>query len=339
MAKAMKGSGSEARTGRRHRAKPVRQESPSGRAASAAIVARLRAALESGRALTYEELAAKARCTERTVRNYLDDADAALGVSVVRARDRDHAVRVRLRQDDATATIEKLALELARQMLRSIFPVAGTALDRSHRHPRVQLVVAVRGAYEYREEHMRALRAWLNACAARPRVAVRFEYTGMASGPGERIVWPLGVVVRDAAKVYVAGIPAEAERGSDVRTYALERLAVGRRESGVDVLEGETAGSPPPGIDQAVLDTALDIPFSVFPARQDNAVVAHARFSAGQAPYIEGRRWHRRQRMRRNRDGSLELRFGPADRGEVEAWLRGWGDTVVRSRIEKVGRP
>jgi len=335
MSKAMKRDGDEARLLRGH---PARQHGPSGRAASAAIVSRLRAALESGRALTYEELASKARCSERTVRNYLDAADATLGFQVERTRDPNRSVRVRLRQDDATATIEKLALELARQMVRSIFPVAGTALDRGHRHPRVQLVVSVRGAYEYREEHMRALRAWLSACAARPRVAVRIEYSGMASGPGERIVWPLGVVVRDAAKVYLAGVPAEADHGRDVRTYALERVAIGRGESGVDVLVGEAAGSPPPGIEQAVLDTALDIPFSVFPARQDNAVVALARFTAGQAPYIHGRRWHRRQRIRTNRDGTLDLKFGPADRGEVEAWLRQWGEAVIKSRVEKVGR-
>ena len=53
------------------------------------------------------------------------------------------------------------------------------------------------------------------------------------------------------------------------------------------------------------------------------------RVCAEQAPYIVGRRWHSRQKIRRFRDGEVEIRFGPANRREVEAWVRQWGDGVL----------
>ncbi len=309
--------------------------SRSGRAVSAGIVSRLRAALEAGGALTYGELASAAGCSTRTVRNYLDEEVEALGSRVVRERGKGGAIRVRLARDDAQATIEDLARQLARQTLRGVFPIAGTSLDRAGKNPRVQAVLAVRGAFQYREPHLRALRAWLAAASRRPRVAVRFEYSSPVSGPGLRVVWPLGLVLRDLARVYVAGVPAEADDGSQVQTYALERIDLVRRRPAVEVLLGEDAGTAPAGIERAVIEDAIDTPFSVYPARGPDSVLVTVRFTPWQATFIEGRRWHRRQTMRRHRDGSLTLRFGPADRGEVEAWVRQWGEGVASVRTER----
>ena len=142
----------------------------SGRAVSAGIVLALRDALAGGRALTYTELARAGRCTERTVRNYLGDATPALGFRVERARGMDHAVRVRrVGETDAAPSMEKIGRALAAELLRNVFPVAGTSLE--VRGAPIPLVVSTRGAYEYRESHLQALRRWLQIATSRPRRA------------------------------------------------------------------------------------------------------------------------------------------------------------------------
>jgi predicted DNA-binding transcriptional regulator YafY len=293
---------------------------PTGRATSAMITSRLRAALEGGRALTYAELAREARCTERSVRNYLDEAMATLGHGAIRERGPDRKVRVR-GAGDATTTIDELGRVLAKEMLRRVFPLAGTSLGRAPKHPRASVIVAVRGAYQYEERHLRLLRDWLQAANARPRRATSFDYDG--SEKGLRVVWPLGIVVRDLARVYWLGIPAEAENARDVRTYALERV----RSARVATLPGDESGPPPRGIESAPVDEALDLPFSILPGA--GGVHVHVRFTPAQARFMRGRLWHKNQRMKTRRDGSLEVEFGPADEGEVRAWLAQWGDSVT----------
>lgn len=297
------------------------------RAARATAVLRLRDALLTGRAWTYTELAREADCTERTVRNHLDVAPAALGFAITRVRGPDRVVRVRLADADHRDTIDALAHELARDMLRRIFPVAGTSLDRRARSRRAQLVVAARGARAYEERHLGALRAWLVAASERPRVPLRFEYEG--SETGERLVWPIGAVVRDLARVYLAGVPDEAEDAGDVRTYALERLVCPTRGPAIGRLYGEDVGAPPRGIDRAVVEHAIDLPFSMFPVDRDDGVHVEVVFTARQARHVRGRLWHRKQRERALADGRLELSFGPANLGEAAAWVRQWGASVT----------
>jgi hypothetical protein len=308
-----------------------------GRAVSAAIVRRLNAALASGRALTYAELAGEARCTPRTVRNYLADAEQSLGLRLERTRGAGGLLRVRAARGSEEQRIEDLGRLLAREMLRRIFPVAGTDLERAPRAGRAQLVVMARGAFEYGEAEFRALRSWLQAAALDPPRPVRFQYDGFASGPGERIVWPLGIVVRDLARVYLAGVPAEAENGRDVRTYCLERVRCPSRGKALVLVAAEDAGHEPRGLHVAAIEDALDFPFSVYAAHGADAVVLRARIAPNQARHLERRRWHRRQRLRRRRDGSLDVTLGPADRGELEAWLRQWGDAVLETRWQRPG--
>ena len=312
--------------------------SASGRGKSIAIGARLREALASGGAKTVAELAAAAACEERTVRNYLRDAESTLGFAIEKTRGADRTVRVRAAQAVGAAVIEDLGRALARDMLRRLFPIAGTDLASRRVRPRAQLVVAVRGAYEYTEAHLAALRAWLLAASRRPRRAVRLVY-GRGDDLGERVVWPLGIVVRDAARVYLAGMPESPVDSRDVRTYALERVDCERGAKTIEVLSGPDGGDPPDGLDTAVIEDAIDLPFSVYPGAAEDGVLVEARFSARQADYLEGRRWHRKQSMRRRADGTLELKFGPADRGEAEAWLRQWDESVIESTCRPATKP
>jgi hypothetical protein len=294
-----------------------------GRAHSARIVAKLREALMSGRMLDSGELAAHAGCDARTVRNYLADATAVLGFDVERTRGPRGVVRLRARASDPGETIDAIALHLARKLLATLFPIAGTTVDRAPRQVRAQVVVAVRGAREYGEAHLRVLRRWLTAASARPRCALQLTYAG-GSESGARVVWPLGIVVRDGARVYLVGIPEIAEDARTVRIFALERV----RTDGVKVLDVEASGSPPPGMDAARIEDFIDVPFSMFPARHADEVRVHVRFDAAQARHIEGRRWHRSQHVRHCADGTLDVRFGPSDRGEALAWVRQWGASV-----------
>ncbi|MCA9595426.1 MAG: WYL domain-containing protein [Myxococcales bacterium] len=305
-----------------------RQRSPTGRAASAGILRRLRAALESGQAYTYAELARDAKCSQRTVRNYLDVAEEVMALPVVRTLGPDRRVRVEL-LNDGEPSIDALSQRLAAGMLRNLFPIEGTSLDIRKRPPRVQLVVSARGAYQYSELQLRTLRAWLRAADERPRIAVRFRYRSPSAEPGLRVVWPLGVVIRDLAHVYLAGVPAEAQSPRDVRTYLLERVESRGKGRAIDVLRGADATRPPDGLDRVRVESAIDLPFSMFPADEGDAVTVRVRVCAEQAPYIVGRRWHSRQKIRRFRDGEVEIRFGPANRREVEAWVRQWGDGVL----------
>jgi hypothetical protein len=186
----------------------------------------------------------------------------------------------------------------------------------------------VRGAYRYDDSHLRALRSWLVAASERPRIAVQFAYKTDA-GDQRRTVWPIGVVVRDLARVYLVGIPARADAPRRVRTYALERILFPTRTAGIERLTVEDSGAPPKGINRTVVEDGCDLPFSVFPADGADAVHVNVRFTAAQAPYIRGRIWHRNQRERELEGGGVELEFGPADRGEAMAWVRQWGESVT----------
>jgi len=198
----------------------------------------------------------------------------------------------------------------------------------------VQVVVMARGAIAYTERHLRALRRWVGAAALRPRRAVLFQYEGSSSGAGLRVVWPLGIVVRDLARVYLAGVPAEAESARDVRTYGLERIALHDSQSALEVASVADSGSPPAGLDEVHIRDGLDVPFSVFPPNEGDLVHLEARFCREQARHIDGRIWHSRQKVTRHRDGTLTIAFGPCNRGEAEAWLRQWGDSVVSSKLK-----
>ena len=123
-------------------------------------------------------------------------------------------------------------------------------------------------------------------------------------------------------------------RSRDVRTYCLERIGVddGTRMA---LLNAEDASEPPSDLDRAVVHDAVDAPFSVFPPNEGDLVNVRVRFCPEQARHVEHRRWHQHQRMQKKRDGSLLLTFGPCNRGEADAWVRQWGDSVLEAKLTR----
>jgi len=289
------------------------------RSATARISGALRDALLVGRPLTYEELAAAAGCDERTVRNYLRDPGWAPDLSLTRSRGADGRVRVRSATPAEQVTFETMAFDLAHDILRRFFPIAGTSLDRRGRRSVEHVVaVSVRGAYEYGPLHLGAVRKWL-AAVNQPRRLVSFGYRSLSSETGPRRVWPVGVLIRGMATVYLVGHPSDSRDRRAVRTYALERV-----DEPVRLLSARESGSAPPHLAKLSASDAGDLPFSIFRAVGRDGVTAKVRFAATVADQILGRRWHARQRMRRLRDGRVELTFGPVDVEEAAEWVQEW---------------
>lgn len=293
------------------------------RSATTRISAELREALLAGRPMTYQELASAAGCDERTVRNYLRDPGWAAGLELTRTRGADGRVRVSCPASGPLVSFETMALDLAHDILRRFFPIAGTALDRRRKRSANHVVVAsVRGAFEYTERHLSVVRKWL-AAVNEPRRAISFSYRSLSSEHGPRRVWPVGVLIRGMAAVYLVGHPAGAKDRRALRTYALERV-----DAPVVLLSSKESGAAPAHLAKLSTADAGDLPFSIFRASGRDAVTAKLRFSAAVADQILGRRWHARQRVRRLRDGRVELQFGPVDADEAVDWVQEWGGKV-----------
>jgi predicted DNA-binding transcriptional regulator YafY len=125
------------------------------------------------------------------------------------------------------------------------------------------------------------------------------------------------------AAVYLVGHPAGSRDGRALRTYALERV-----DAPVKLLSSKESGAAPARLVRLSVSDAGDLPFSIYRPSGRDAVTARLRFSATVADQVVGRRWHARQRMRRLRDGRVELEFGPVDVDEVVEWVRAWGEAI-----------
>jgi WYL domain len=310
----------------------------SGRVASASFVVALRDALANGRPSTYRQLAERAGCTERTVRNYLAHADDTLGFKIRRTRGTDHAVRVyRHEEASGAALFEKLGRALAWEVLRNVFPLSGTALESPRNTLSNLITVSTRGTYRYGEKHLSVLRRWLTLASSRPRRAVRFGYESADGVVSVREAWPVGMVLRDAARVFLAGVPAEATDGRTAHTYALEFVDLSKTPA-LEPLDGRASGQPPPRLDNATVADFIDAPFSMFRPDADRSVRVRASFTPAAARYVRNRDWHAKQSFKTLSNGGVELSFGPAHRAEVESWLRGWGKDVTASTLTPVKR-
>lgn len=299
-------------------------------------------ALRGGR-FTYDELAAlpDLELSRRSLQSYVETHLPAAGYAVVRAKTpgaRPRAVFSLPRAEAAPgASVNRAALALAHGVLAELFPVDGTDLE--HKHPGSKVLAFASGVPLFKEHHRRALIKWINAAERAPPRAVLLRYRAANDDdddvPDEdlrpRLVWPLGVILREGRRVYLPGIAEPALSIQDRRMYALERVVAGPQDCGVTPAPASMQALPAMLRDGAPrLKDLVQSPFGLFrPDKSDDRVDLHVRFDARQARYVRGRRWYPRQRERDTLDGGVELRFGPVELREAVAWCSQWIDGVT----------
>lgn len=304
---------------------------------------------------TYDELAQHPMLdlSRRSLQDYLERHLPAAGYEVQRGRTPGRA-RATFFLDDRTAdedpnAVNRAALALARGVLAGLFPLEGTELDRLSRRAPSRVLAFASGVAEYQQHHMQALLRWINAAEHDPPRAVMLRY-GAARDSGNarealraRLVWPVGVVLREGRRVYLQGLAEPAMGLDDARNFALERVSSGPRDCGV-----WTALSPhqvPTEFLQTMRPRPQDLvhaPFGLIrPNASDEPVDLRLRFEAAHARYIRGRKWHTRQTEKNLANGALELSFGPVDCREAIGWCSQWfdgvtvlGDATFRARYE-----
>lgn len=300
-----------------------------------------------GGVFTYDDLAALTSLdlSRRSLQLYLETHLPAAGFALTRGRTADAKPRATfaLAPDyEAEAdggAVNRAALALARGVLAELFPIDGTDLDRRAGASRVLSIAS--GVPRFELHHMRALMRWITAAERERPAAVMLRYRaarGDGDGPTEpeaevrpRLVWPLGVILRDARRVYLPALVEPAESMSDRRLFALERVAAGPKDCGVVPLPDADALPTRFLLDERPRLRDLVQPWFglVRPDAPADRVDLHVRFDARQAPYVRGRRWHPRQREVELYDGGFELHFGPVELREAVAWCSQWIDGVT----------
>ncbi len=293
---------------------------------------------------TYDELMADPRLelSRRSLQTYLDEHLAARGYTVVRGAAAGSPPRATFfipATDDEPhgGVVDRAAYSLARGFLEGLFPLEGTSLDALTRRRSSRVLAFASGVPVFDEHHMRALMKWIAAAEHDPPRAVMLRY-GRASGPragdagaAARVVWPIGVIVREGRRVYLPGLVDPAASLDDARNFALDRVIAGPRDCGVWVADA-SAQRPSEFIvrTRPRPQELVHAPFGlVRPAVSEEPVTVHVRFDAAQAAYVRDRRWLAKQEERVLADGSLELRFGPVDVREAVAWCSQWIDGLT----------
>lgn len=297
--------------------------------------------LRAGR-FTYEDLAAKQDLdlSRRSLQLYVETHLPAAGFEVVRGRTTGPRPRATFSLPRAEvapgAAVNRAALALARGVLAELFPVDGTDLDKKLTPSKVLAFAS--GVPRFKEHHRRALVKWINAAEKDPPRAVLLRYRAASDDDDDddevvrpRVVWPLGVILREGRRVYLPAIAEPAQSVADRRMYALERVIAGPEDCGVLPAPASMQVLPEFLRENAPrLQDLVQSPFGLFrPDNPKDAVDLHVRFDARQSKYVRGRRWFPKQRETQTADGGIELRFGPVELREAVAWCSQWIDGVT----------
>jgi AcrR family transcriptional regulator len=304
---------------------PFMRRGMTGRAVSASIHSRLHEALVRGEPMTYAQLADHAGCTVRSVRNYLARSQEIFGFAVETLRDPDNnsiKVRAKVAAPRPDQPPDHSAW-LAAAVRERLFRLEPGARPQSERLP---LLAAFRGIPAYGQEHEKLLGWWLAACRTQPRLAVRLR--PRSSTAPDTVLWPVGAVLHNIEGLLLVGLPVEADAAESVRVINLD--AVSTEADALVAVGTEETGEP--AVDLAAIDMAelLDVPFSVHP-RVDEvrpSAKVHVRFEPELAERMGGRVVHRTQSAVLRTDGSLDVKFGPADLSTAAAWARSFGKAL-----------
>lgn len=303
---------------------------------------------------TYDDLEEREalQLSRRSLQLYLETHLPAAGYTVLRGRTAGPRPRATFALPRADATsdsaVNRAALSLARGVLAELFPVDGTDLDKKLAPSRVLAFAS--GVPRFKEHHRRALVRWINAAEREPPRAVLLRYRAATEGDGDddelrpRLVWPLGVILREGRRVYLPAIAEPALSLADRRMYALERVVPSPDDCGVTFAPPSMQALPKLLRDRSPrLQDLVQSPFGLFrPDRPDDGVALHVRFDPRQSRYVRGRRWFPKQRETETREGGIELRFGPVELREAVAWCSQWiegvtvlGDVRLREAYEQ----
>ncbi len=296
-----------------------------GRAVSATIHIRLREALQRGEPMSFAQLAAAADCTVRSVRNYLARARDIFGFDVEQRRaPGGHAVLVRALVDPVPVAPARVMRSgsIAERLRDGLFHADPTEAARG---PSPSLLVAFRGLPAYTTEHERLLEAWLQACEAEPRCAVRLSLSRPASV--EALLWPVGAVIHNLDGILLLGLPIEAESPEKVQAIELDAVLTG--VEALRLIDRGESGDPALDFTSIDLRELIDLPFCSAPrCSATRTVDVHVRFDPCAAERVRSRWWHKGQSAVLRTDGCLDLEFGPVPLGAAAGWVASWGDAV-----------
>lgn len=278
--------------------------------------------------------------SRRSLQLYLEKHLPAAGFVPTRGITRDFRPRATFRLTVPEATVEtrdavnRAALALARGVLADLFPLEGTDLE--PRPPPSPVLAIASGVPRFEVHHQRALLQWIALADGDPPGAAWLRYRGARNEgdddePRRRLVWPLGVILRDGRRVYLPALVEPANSLVDRRLFALERVVAGPKDCGVEAATEDLA--PTPDFLRRVRPRLRDLVQPGFgvvrPESPATRVELHIAVAPPQAPYLRGRRWHPRQHEVERHDGGIELRFGPVALDEAVGWCSQWSDGVT----------
>ncbi len=282
-----------------------------GRAVSATILQRLHQALAQGEPLSYQQLADHARCTVRSVRNYLDQPAQLFGFPIEKSRDPQHRVLVRAILSPPVVPHTDVD-PFHEAFLHALFPNDAPPTPRP-------VIVALPSLPRYGRHQALVARRWADHSRTRTQ-ALRLRVPDFAINPN---LWPLGVVIHQHAGVVLVGLPCDAKAPTQPLSIELHRLP-----DEPDLLESIDR-NPPPWLNDVTLDQLIDLPFCAAPPGDDAMVDVHVRFDASLTDRLRHCVWHRSQLMVLRTDGELDVRFGPVPLRLAASWACSFGSGVT----------
>ena len=287
-----------------------------GRAVSAAIHQSLKDALLQGEPLTYQQLADRAGCTVRSVRNYLARAEEIFGFPIDKSRDSEHRVVVTaqcLPQSQAPASTPSDPFDGA--LSRALFPPDS---PRSHE----AVIVAIQGLPSYGKHQEQVAHKWSHAAQDTEPIAFRLSLRQ----PQDHIVlWPAVVLVHSNAGVVLVGAPPAAPAPEQLVTLPLTSVA----NEPDAITPAHDALAPAFDVHSVEIEAWIDLPFcGLRPDPREPMVDVHVRFEPSAVGRVLHRFWHRSQRVVLRRDGDLDVRFGPVPLAAAASWAASFGSSL-----------